>query len=75
MASIEHCVTDYEIGYVKLKVSFPNRIVTCDFCPGCNTTNPRVYKCMWLGGQAFASADAKYGILCNCPIKFKQKEE
>jgi hypothetical protein len=68
----EHGVTHYAVGYARLKVAFPNGVVTCDYCPGCNKSDVRVYKCMWLGGQAFASADAKFGVLINCPIEFEE---
>ena len=70
MADIKRCVTSYTTGYAELKAHFPNGEVCCDYCPGCNKNDGRVFRCMWLGGQAFASADAKIGILVNCPIKF-----
>ena len=72
MASTEHGVTSYVTGYVELKVSFPNGQVCCDFCPGCNRHTANICRCMWLGGQAFASADAQYGVLPNCPIRFSK---
>lgn len=75
MALFEYGVTDYAIGYARLKVCFPNRVVTCDFCPGCNKNDKDVWKCMWLGGQAFNSSWGKSGILVNCPIEFVEGDD
>ena len=75
MERTEHGVTNYVTGTVELKINFPNGKVCCDFCPGLNPHTTRVFRCMYLGGQAFASADAQYGVLPNCPIKFDERKE
>ena len=75
MERTEHSVLHYRTGYATIPVHFPNGQVCCDYCPGLNLHTQRIYKCMWLGGQAFASADAQFGVLPNCPITFKDDFE
>ena len=70
----EHGVLYYATGYATIPVHFPNGQVQCNFCPSCNKNDKDAWRCMYLGGQAFAPADGKNGILYNCPIEFEELE-